>query len=68
MAEAHSVAFSVVQADSMKDAASRRNYKGVFDALLRIAREEGPGRWDISSTDQHSLYAAPSHIAVTNSV
>lgn len=36
------VALVRMQADSMKPAASRRGYKNVFDALMRIAREEGP--------------------------
>jgi Mitochondrial carrier protein len=36
------VALVRMQADSMKPAAQRRNYKGVFDALLTIARTEGP--------------------------
>lgn len=30
-----------MQADSMKDPAQRRGYKNVFDALARVAREEG---------------------------
>lgn len=30
-----------MQSDSMRPAAERRNYKSVFDALFRIAREEG---------------------------
>ena len=30
-----------MQADSMKDEASRRGYKNVIDALVRVAREEG---------------------------
>jgi hypothetical protein len=30
-----------MQADSMKDAASRRGYKNVFDALIRVFKEEG---------------------------
>lgn len=33
-----------MQADSMKPLAQRRNYKGVFDALLRIIKEEGAGK------------------------
>jgi len=35
-----------MQADSLKPAAERRGYKHVFDALLRISREEGlPSLW-----------------------
>jgi len=33
-----------MQADSMKPAAQRRNYKGVLDALIRVVREEGAGK------------------------
>ena len=38
------VALVRMQADSMKPLESRRNYKNVFDAIGRIAREEGPKR------------------------
>jgi len=30
-----------MQADSMKAVADRRGYKNVFDALIRVVREEG---------------------------
>ena len=33
-----------MQADSLKPAAERRGYRHVFDALLRISREEGVAR------------------------
>ena len=35
------VALVRMQADSMKAAGERRGYKNVFDALARVAREEG---------------------------
>ena len=35
------VALVRMQADSMKDIDLRRNYKNVFDALIRVAKEEG---------------------------
>lgn len=35
------VALVRMQADSMKPIESRRNYKNVFDALLRVLKEEG---------------------------
>jgi Mitochondrial carrier protein len=35
------VALVRMQADSMKVAADRRGYKNVFDALQRVAKEEG---------------------------
>ena len=36
------VALVRMQADSMKPEAQRRGYTNVFDALVRVAREEGP--------------------------
>ena len=38
------VALVRMQADSMRPVAERFNYKNAFDALIRIAREEGPGK------------------------
>lgn len=38
------VALVRMQADSMKPAGSRRGYTNVFDALLRIAKEEGASK------------------------
>ena len=35
------VALVRMQADSMKDKASRRGYKNVFDAVTRLFKEEG---------------------------
>ena len=35
------VALVRMQADSMKIASERRGYKNVFDALQRVAKEEG---------------------------
>ena len=35
------VALVRMQADSMKPMSQRRNYKGVIDALIRVAKEEG---------------------------
>lgn len=35
------VALVRMQADSMKAATERRGYKNVFDALIRVAKEEG---------------------------
>ena len=38
------VALVRMQADSMKSIDLRRNYKNVFDALIRVSREEGFGK------------------------
>ena len=38
------VALVRMQADTMKPAAERFHYKNVFDALFRIAKEEGSGK------------------------
>ena len=35
------VALVRMQADSMKKSSERRGYKNVFDALFRVAKEEG---------------------------
>ena len=46
------VALVRMQADSMKPLDGRRNYKNVFDAIGRIAREEGPKRCVCTRPDE----------------
>ena len=38
------VALVRMQSDSMRPVPERRNYKNVFDAIIRMIREEGPSR------------------------